>query len=44
MVQQEVVLIRSPCYHNSAVLKLRVPDEIPPGPVLLIEPWALRES
>ena len=25
------MLVRSPCYHNSAVLKLRVPDELPPG-------------
>ncbi|CAE7034868.1 RDR1 [Symbiodinium natans] len=31
LLGKEVVLIRSPCYHNSAVLKLRVPDEIPPG-------------
>eukprot|EP00439_Symbiodinium_sp_Y106_P051057 s1653_g6.t2 len=31
LLGKEVVLIRSPCYHNSAVLKLRVPDELPPG-------------
>lgn len=31
LLGKEVVLVRSPCYHNSAVLKLRVPDELPPG-------------